>query len=75
MLYIFIVDVASTCVAPYNCTTVFTGPLGLAASFNRTVWLLKGKVIGTEMRAYNNEGVSRHTNEGKHDFIGITGML
>jgi hypothetical protein len=37
---------------PEQCPTTFIGPLGIAASFNRTSWYLKGDVISTEMRAF-----------------------
>jgi hypothetical protein len=43
--------VAAVCLAPEECATVFTGPNGLAASFNRTVWRQKGVVLSTEVRA------------------------
>jgi hypothetical protein len=37
---------------PERCPTTFIGPLGMAASFNRTSWYMKGDVISTEMRAF-----------------------
>lgn len=37
-----------------GCPTVFVGPTGMAASWNRTSWRLKGEVIGAEVRAMNN---------------------
>ena len=64
-------NVAAICLSEDKCTTTFTGPLGLAASFNRTVWRQKGDVIGTELRAFNNLGVPRGT--GPTDYIGLTG--
>jgi hypothetical protein len=42
-----------------RCATVFNGPLGLAASFNRTAWGQKGRVLGRETRAFNNHGGTR----------------
>ena len=42
--------VASACVMEGKCATTFAGPTGLGAAFNRTMWNLKGSVIGTEMR-------------------------
>jgi hypothetical protein len=36
------------CVAPGRCPTVFVGPLGVAASFNRSLWYEKGDVLSTE---------------------------
>jgi beta-D-xylosidase 4 len=43
---------------PEQCPTTFIGPLGIAASFNRTSWYLKGDVISTEMRAFAPGGLS-----------------
>lgn len=42
------------------------GPTGIAASFNKTSWFLKGDVVSTDMRVLNNHG---------NDDIGLTGML
>eukprot|EP00930_Biecheleria_cincta_P033581 TRINITY_DN23268_c0_g1_i1.p1 TRINITY_DN23268_c0_g1~~TRINITY_DN23268_c0_g1_i1.p1 ORF type:complete len:813 (-),score=128.88 TRINITY_DN23268_c0_g1_i1:19-2457(-) len=42
------------CLAANRCPTVFIGPEGLGASFNRSLWRAKGDVISTELRAYNN---------------------
>lgn len=39
-----------------GCTTVFVGPEGMAASFNRTSWRSKGDVMSSELRALNNLG-------------------
>jgi beta-glucosidase-like glycosyl hydrolase len=64
--------VAAACLGPDKCAVVFNGPLGLAASFNRTVWEEKGRVISTEMRAFNNLHWPRGT--GPEDFIGLTGF-
>eukprot|EP01126_Amoeba_proteus_P002860 TRINITY_DN10928_c0_g1_i7.p1 TRINITY_DN10928_c0_g1~~TRINITY_DN10928_c0_g1_i7.p1 ORF type:complete len:672 (+),score=96.86 TRINITY_DN10928_c0_g1_i7:1352-3367(+) len=63
-------NVASSCLGPDKCATTFTGPLGMASSFNRTSWRMKGLVIGTEMRAFSNAGWSRST--GPLDFIALT---
>jgi len=46
--------VASDCITPETCATTFAGPAMLAASFNRTMWRDKGRVISDEMRAMNN---------------------
>ena len=46
--------VASQCLGPNQCATTFSGPTGLGASFNRTVWSAKGAVLSTEMRALSN---------------------
>jgi xylan 1,4-beta-xylosidase len=43
---------------PY-CPTIFPAPLSLAASFNRTLWRLKGAVVGREARAFNNLRAAR----------------
>ena len=32
-----------------RCSTVFVGPLGVAASFNRSAWWLKGDVVSTQV--------------------------
>ena len=44
----------SACLGPDRCAVTFTGPPGMAASFNRTSWFLKGSVLGTEERALAN---------------------
>ena len=62
---------ASKCYTENVCATTFNGPLGLGASFNRTVWFQKGQVISTELRAFNNHNWPRGT--GNQDYIGITG--
>jgi len=64
--------VASACLAPGQCATTFSGPLGMGASFNRTSWRLKGQVLGREMRAYNNANWPRF-DPSSSDYIGITG--
>jgi beta-glucosidase-like glycosyl hydrolase len=46
--------VASQCLGPGRCATTFSGPTGLGASFNRSVWSQKGNVLSTEMRAFSN---------------------
>lgn len=63
--------VASACYSPERCATTFNGPLGFGAALNRTLWYLKGSVIGTEMRAFTNLNWHR----GRiNDLIGITGF-
>jgi beta-D-xylosidase 4 len=64
--------VAASCIGPNKCAVVFNGPLGLGASFNRSVWEEKGRLISTEMRAFNNLHWPRGT--GPEDFIGVTGF-
>ncbi len=39
--------IAAMCLAPGKCATTFPGPLGMGASFNRTLWRLKGSVSHT----------------------------
>lgn len=51
--------VAGACLSEDKCATTFSGPLGMAASFNTSSWRLKGGVLGTEMRAFNNLGWHR----------------
>jgi beta-glucosidase-like glycosyl hydrolase len=63
-------NVASSCFGPDRCATTFSGPLGMAASFNRTNWHLKGLVLGTEMRAFSNAGWPRGTSP--QDLIALT---
>jgi len=46
--------VTAACYTPDKCPSTYIGPLGLGASFNRTVWRLKGDVLSTEQRAFNN---------------------
>jgi beta-glucosidase-like glycosyl hydrolase len=62
--------VASACISEEKCVTTFNGPLGMAASFNRTNWFLKGSVLGTEMRALRNLAWHRGDVD---DLIGLTG--
>ena len=50
--------------------TVFPGPMGVGASFNRTAWSTKGEVISTEMRAFNNHYGKR----GLGHYTGIAGF-
>lgn len=51
--------VAAVCLAPERCATVFVGPNGMGATFNRTAWRRKGEVISTEVRAFHNHGGRR----------------
>eukprot|EP00911_Craspedida_sp_UC1_P002269 UC1_evm1s1722 len=43
------------CLGPNQCITTFVGPLGMAASFNRSSWWLKGDVVSTDLRVLNNQ--------------------
>eukprot|EP00933_Yihiella_yeosuensis_P066171 TRINITY_DN7028_c0_g1_i4.p1 TRINITY_DN7028_c0_g1~~TRINITY_DN7028_c0_g1_i4.p1 ORF type:complete len:798 (-),score=154.29 TRINITY_DN7028_c0_g1_i4:175-2232(-) len=63
-------NVASACIKDTVCATTFVGPLGMAASFNRTSWRLKGTVLGNEMRALTNI----HGTRGYPAPIGLTGF-
>ena len=44
-----------------RCATVFPGPNGMGASFNRTLWRAKGRVLSTEVRAFANANGHRDT--------------
>jgi len=48
-----------------KCATQFIGPLGQAASFNRSSWWMKGDVVSTDLRAYNN------LNQGETGLMGF----
>lgn len=74
--YMWLVEVnsavASKCFLG-KCATQFAGPLSMAASFNKTSWYWKGRVIGTEQRAFAN----LHNQRSIHDdnaWIGLTGF-
>lgn len=56
------------------CQVEWPGPTGLAATFNRTVWRVKGEVVSTEMRAFNNLGGTRGTDDHTTAFIGLDGF-
>ena len=64
----------SACFSRDKCSTVFPGPLGMAASFNRSLWEAKGKVLGAEMRAYNNLHWHRDAGGTTSERIGLTGF-
>ena len=57
-----------------HCATTFSGPLGLGASFNRTLWRQKGAVLGLETRAMNNIGWYRDAGGTVSERIGVTGF-
>ena len=46
----------------------------MAASFNRSLWEAKGKVLGAEMRAYNNLHWHRDAGGTTSERIGLTGF-
>jgi beta-D-xylosidase 4 len=51
--------VLGACTSDAVCPTTFPGGLGVSASFNQSLWLAKGRVIGTELRALMNLGWHR----------------
>ncbi|CAE7287338.1 BXL2 [Symbiodinium pilosum] len=65
--------VDAACPAEGHCVTNFVGPMGMAASFNRSSWLLKGQVLGTEQRALSNYGGSRFRQDHKNP-VCLTGF-
>ena len=64
----------SACLGPNRCATTFPGPLGLAASFNRSLWRDKGDVISTELRAFNNLHWFRYLGPKPDSPVGLTGF-
>jgi xylan 1,4-beta-xylosidase len=66
--------VNSACLAQDKCSTTFPGPMGMGASFNRSLWRAKGSVLGTEMRALNNLGWHRDAGSAAKAFIALTGF-
>eukprot|EP00808_Paulinella_micropora_P016706 g62060.t1 len=62
--------VAAQCIAPDKCASTWPSSLGLAASFNRTAWNLRGQAIGRELRAFRNLGWHRNPDLAR---IGLTG--
>ena len=64
-------QVSAGCIIDGVCPTTFVGNLGMAASFNRTNWLRKGQVMGTEMRAFNN---MRWHRGSATDYVTLTGF-
>ena len=46
------------CKADQTCPTTFVGPEGVAASFNRSAWWMKGDVVSTDMRAFLPDGIT-----------------
>ena len=66
--------VNSACYARDTCATTFPGPMGMGASFNRSLWRQKGSVLGSEMRAFHNLGWHRAAGEEAKAFIGLTGF-
>lgn len=64
--------VASQCYAGQTCATLFPSAQNLAATFNRSVWVLKGIVMSDEMRALNNLGWHR-ADTTANTMIGLNG--
>jgi beta-D-xylosidase 4 len=62
---------ASQCYGP-TCATSFPSALNLAATFNASVWLEKGRTVGDEMRAMNSLGWHRADTQAGTD-IGLNG--
>ena len=56
------------------CPTTFSGPLNMAASFNRSSWFLKGEVMGREMRAYNNLAWGALPHTPTKSMLGVSGF-
>ena len=46
----------------------------MGASFNRSLWKAKGEAISDELRALNNYGWYRGTNDKGRPLIGLTGF-
>eukprot|EP01063_Lacrimia_lanifica_P008583 TRINITY_DN15661_c0_g1_i1.p1 TRINITY_DN15661_c0_g1~~TRINITY_DN15661_c0_g1_i1.p1 ORF type:complete len:769 (+),score=228.92 TRINITY_DN15661_c0_g1_i1:60-2366(+) len=51
--------VASCCVRPGQCPTMFPSPLAMGATFNTTLWHAKGSAMGDEQRALANGHFTR----------------
>ena len=64
----------SACYAQDRCASTFPGPMAMGASFNKSSWRLKGSVLGSELRAFNNVGWHRDTRGEVRDLIGLTGF-
>jgi hypothetical protein len=64
--------VASACLAPFKCSTNYPGPPGLGATFNRSLWYMKGEAMGLEMRAFNNLQWHRATGDAPYSLIGVS---
>ena len=65
-------NIEADCAAPGRCSTLFVGPLAMAASWNRTNWRLKGSIEGTEFRALNKVGTN-YDNGGARAQTSLTG--
>ena len=61
--------VASACLADGKCSTNYPGPTGLGATFNRSLWRMKGEAMGDEIRAFNNLGWHRATGDSPYRLL------
>eukprot|EP01060_Flectonema_neradi_P040913 TRINITY_DN949_c0_g1_i1.p1 TRINITY_DN949_c0_g1~~TRINITY_DN949_c0_g1_i1.p1 ORF type:complete len:777 (+),score=134.73 TRINITY_DN949_c0_g1_i1:68-2332(+) len=66
--------VASACIKEGQCSANFPGPMGLGASFNRSNWFEKGRILSDEFRAFNNFDWFRGTSDKPRSLIGLTGF-
>ena len=62
---------SSSCSTPYNgaCATSFGSGLLLGGSFNRSVWLQHGVVVGREMRALSNIAYADNNQNGNFNTL------
>eukprot|EP01061_Rhynchopus_euleeides_P033067 TRINITY_DN551_c0_g2_i1.p1 TRINITY_DN551_c0_g2~~TRINITY_DN551_c0_g2_i1.p1 ORF type:complete len:785 (+),score=247.55 TRINITY_DN551_c0_g2_i1:81-2435(+) len=65
--------VSSCCLNDGQCVNAFAGPTGLGASFNTSMWRLKGEVLATEFRALNNINWYRCVWADQPNKVGLTG--
>jgi len=65
--------VASACLGPEKCSVNYPGPTGLGATFNRSLWYMKGEAMGDEIRAFNNLQWYRATGDMPKSLIGLNG--
>eukprot|EP01059_Diplonema_ambulator_P004195 TRINITY_DN138_c0_g2_i1.p1 TRINITY_DN138_c0_g2~~TRINITY_DN138_c0_g2_i1.p1 ORF type:complete len:752 (+),score=249.86 TRINITY_DN138_c0_g2_i1:57-2312(+) len=67
--------ITAACLAVDRCATTFPASAGFAASFNRTLWNLKGQALSDEMRAFNNLNGYRDIDPNPEQYgIGLTGF-
>lgn len=74
--YLWLVEantvVSSACTSQW-CATTFAGPVSMAATWNRTAWRWKGRVMGVEQRAMMNIHTSRFApGQAERHGIGFT---
>ncbi|EDQ91999.1 uncharacterized protein MONBRDRAFT_337, partial [Monosiga brevicollis MX1] len=51
--------------------STFPGPLGMAASFNASLWFAKGDVLATELRAFSNTNWHRSNVDNQIQYTGF----